>query len=246
MKRKHAQSAVTRRRLFIGATVAAGLFCVLCVFLWLLIAHVPSWYRPPYVPESRYAEVRNGMLDVVSDFGDRLVDGEPFEVVLTDRQLSEWIAVRGELWPESDEWIPPFIRGPMVAFRPGRIILAGRLEKDGWQVVVSGELRVVVGEKSVSVRLEQVAGGSCPVPVATVAGQLQPILAAEGQDIDAMPDYVAEVVRRFRESDAAAYLRDGLTTDNRFYWQVSKRWFRIASLHVEGGRLRIQIEPLMP
>jgi hypothetical protein len=102
-----------------------------------------------------------------------------------------------------------------------------------------------VTEEHVCVRLDRVAGGSFPIPVGTVAAQLQPVLAAKGQDIDAMPELLADAVRLLREGNAVDYLQEGSVTDNRFYWRPSSRWFRMQSVQIEEGRIRLGIQPLM-
>ena len=235
-----------KRRLLIGLAAFVGLAVVACVILWFCVAHVPGWYRPPQVPEAEYSQVRKSMLDTVSDFGDRLVAGKPFDVTLTDLEVSKWIAVRSEVWTESETWIPDFLQEPMVAFEPGRVILAARLNHQGWQAIVSAHLTFTVKTDEIIVRMTQVAAGSAPVPVAWIAGRLEPVLSAAGQDVDAMPDVLADVVRCFRKQRGAEYLRTGVPVANRFRWQVSKRSFRIADLTLEPGRVRLRIEPLAP
>ena len=131
MRRRRTKHRRIKRWVLVSLALTVGLLAVVCIFLWLLLAHVPWWYRPPHVPEADYSRIRNELLESVSDFGDRLVEGRPFELTLSDQQISEWVTVRSEVWPEADEWIPDFVQGPMVVFEPSRLILAGRVDKSG-------------------------------------------------------------------------------------------------------------------
>jgi hypothetical protein len=233
-----------RRWLVIGSVVTIGVLGLVIVALWLMVAHIPSWYEPPHVPELRYEALRKELLATYSQFSDDLVAGQPFEITLTDRQISEWIAIRSETWPESEEWIPPFLHDPVVAFQPGRIIAGARLDHDGWQVIVSAHVLISVADDEVTVRLDKVAGGSMPIPVAAVMQRLNRVLTAPGQDVDAMPDAVAQIVRFFRNRGAVDKLTRGAVLENRFRWQNGKRWFRLRDLTIEPGQLRIEVEPL--
>lgn len=244
MSRRRTERKRLKKWLLIGVPALVGLIGIVCIGVWFSVAHVPAWYKPPYVPEAEYTRVRNSMLETVSDFGDRLVAGEPFELTLTDRQISEWIAVRSELWTEAEDWVPDFLQDPMIAFQPGRIILAARFTKDGWQAIASVHLMFDVTRDELIVHLEEVAAGSFRLPITMIAARLGPVLAAAGQDVDAMPDALAGIVRFFREKGAVEYLKNGVVVDNRFRWQVSKRWLRIRELIIEPGRLRMQVEPL--
>ena len=246
MRRRRTKHRWIKRWVLASLALTAGLLAVVCIFLWLLLAHVPWWYRPPDVSEADYSRIRNELLESVSDFGDRLVEGQPFELTLTDRQISEWVTVRSEVWPEADEWIPEFVQGPIVVFEPSRLILAGRVDKSGWQAIASAHLTFQLAGDDITVRLAEVSCGSCPLPISIIADRLEPVLTAGGQDVDAMPDALGDVVRFFRDEGGVAYLKNGVTVDNRFHWQVSKRWFRIRDLVIERGRLRMLIEPLSP
>ena len=246
MRRRRTKRRRIKRWLLVSLALTVGLLGVVCVFLWLLLAHVPWWYRPPHIPEAEYTRIRNELLESVSDFGDQLVEGRPFELTLTDRQISEWVAARSEVWPEADEWIPDFVQDPVIVFEPGRLILAGRVDKSGWQAIASAHLTFDLAGDAITVRLAEASCGSCPLPVSLIADRLEPVLTAGGQDVDAMPDALADVVRFFRDQGAVEYLKHGVTVDNRFHWQVSKRWFRIRDLAIERGQLRMLVEPLSP
>jgi hypothetical protein len=225
-----------------GLVIAAmGSFCL---FLWLSLTHVPTWYHPPTVPEAEYQRVRDSLVDAVSEFSDRMVRGKPFEITVTGRQVSEWIATRSEIWPDAGDWIPPFLQDPMMAFEPGRMILAARLNKNDWKAIVSAHLTFVATPETVTIRLTEVAGGSLSIPVSLVAERLQSVLAASGQDVGAMPDGVSDAVRLFRDHGAAELLQRGVAVENRFRWENGERWFRILAVVIERGTLRLRVEPL--
>jgi hypothetical protein len=212
--------------------------------LWLSLTHVPAWYDPPTVPEAEYQRVRDSLVDAVSEFSDRLVRGRPFEMTFTGRQVSEWMATRSAIWPDAGDWIPPFLEDPVMAFEPGRMILAARLNTHDWKAIVSAQLSFQVTRETVRIRLKKVAGGSCAIPVSLVAERLQAVLAASGQDVGAMPDGVSDAVRLFRDHGAVELLQRGVAVDNRFRWKNGERWFRILDVAIEKGKLRLRVEPL--
>ena len=97
------------RRAAAGVLVAG---CVVAGGLWLGLRHVPAWYRPVRVPPEQLQRVRDDLADKFREVSDRIVGGEPFEVTLTDRMVSQWIAARGQIWPDSQGWIP-LLRGAL-------------------------------------------------------------------------------------------------------------------------------------
>lgn len=244
MTRAKARRKRWRRWLATGFGLVLAAIGASCLFLWLSLTRVPTWYHPPTVPEAEYQRVRDSLVDAVSEFSDRLVRGKPFELTFTGRQVSEWIATRSAIWTEAGDWVPPFLQDPVVAFEPGRMILAACLNKNDWKAIVSAHVSFEVTPMTVTVRLNEVAGGSLSIPVSLVAERLQTVLAAPGQDVDAMPDGVSDVVRFFRDAGAVELLKRGVVVDNRFRWKNGERWFRILDVTIERGALRLRVEPL--
>jgi hypothetical protein len=183
-------------------------------------------------------------MDTVAGFTDGLPAGRPFVLTLTDEEISRWIAVRADVWPGAGEWVPDYAHDPVVAFQPERVLFGARIDRDGWQAIVSARLTVDVRPETITVRLDGVACGSCPLPVSLLAGRLSHLITATDTDVDTLPDPMAEVVRFFRRQGNADVLTRGVTIENRLFWKPSERWFRIRSLRLEQGSLRAEIEPL--
>jgi hypothetical protein len=224
----------------------AGATAIACILLWAALAHVPDWYRPPQVTDAEHNDLKKTLMDTVAGFTDALPAGKPFRITLTDDQVSRWIAVRTDVWPGADEWVPPYLHEPVVAFESGRAALGARFQRDGWEAILSARLTCDVLDDTITIRVDRLACGSCPLPISAVAGQLRPVITAEDSDVDIMPDPMAAAVRFLRKKGNASLLTDGLTVENRLFWKPSERWFRIRSLTLEPGILRAEIEPLGP
>ena len=62
--------------------------------------------------------------------------------------------------------------------------------------------------------------------------------------VSAMGDYLlADLVRKFRESDPLKLLTNGIPRANRFIWENGRRPFRIAAVQSEDGKLTLTIDP---
>jgi len=224
----------------------AGVLLIACILLWAALAHVPDWYRPPQVTDAEYNDVKKTLMDTVAGFTDALPAGRPFQLTLTDAQVSRWIAVRTDVWPGADEWIPDYVHEPVVVFEAGRAAFGARFEQDGWEAILNARLTCDVRDDTITIQLDRLACGSCPLPVSVVARRLRPVVTAADGDVDTMPDPMAQAVRFLRKKGNASLLTDGLTIENRLFWRPSERWFRIRSLSLEPGILRAEIEPLGP
>ncbi len=222
----------------------AGVLVMACVLLWAALAHVPDWYRPPQVTDAEYNDVKKALMDTVVGFTDALPAGQPFQITLTDAQINRWIAVRTDVWPGADEWIPDYVREPVVVFEPGGAVFGARFTSNGWEAILSARLTCDVGDDTITIQLDRLACGSCPLPISVVARRLRPVLTAADGDVDIMPDPMADAVRFFRQKGNAGLQTEGVTVENRLFWKPSERWFRIRSLSIEPGILRAEIEPL--
>ncbi len=229
-------------RLLLGAAL---LLFGLAGTLWLMVHRTPGWYAPAYVPEVRLDEVRADATRAYNRFGDGLVRRQPFDLVLDERQVSEWIAARERIWPESGGWVPGWVNDPIVRFRDGHILVAARLDLDGRQFIAGAHLRVEVGQDDILVvRLDRVTAGSLPVPLGALAGPLGRLLRLEGRDLDFLPAPVADAARFFRQSEPSAALTRGIRRANRFIWENGHRPYRIAALRIAEGKLTLTIAPL--
>jgi hypothetical protein len=210
-----------------GIAVLATLLGALLV-LWLTFQHVPAWYQPVQLNAEQSRDARadaTGMADWISG---KMVDREPFEVVLHDWSVTRWLAVLPALWPEFEESIPAGLSDGAVRFDDGEILAGAHYEHQGWRLIINVAVSAEVadGGDQLALKLETVRGGSLPVPKAVIRELLEPLVVRS---------------RRIRSVDD---LFDGVKIDNRFTWPNGDRLFRIESIRIEDGDLRIGIFPL--
>jgi hypothetical protein len=77
----------------IGLVAALGVPLVLAG-LWLAVRHIPGWYRPPRLEG---VELRRAQMDATDTFewiSARMVAGQPFDVVLRNESINEWLVGR--------------------------------------------------------------------------------------------------------------------------------------------------------
>ena len=242
---KHRRQKSWRKRVVVVAVsgVLAALGTV--VVLWMVVHHIPGWYEPVDVPESRLDEVRTDATRCYNRFGDGVVRRKRFRITLDERQISEWIAAREQIWPESGAWVPAWVEDPIVRLRDGRIIVAARVDVNGLQCIAGAHLAIEVGSNDILVvRLEQVTVGSLPVPLGALAGPLARLLRMEGNDLDFLPVPVADAAQYFRDSEPVAALSEGVRRANRFIWGNGRRPYRIAGIELGDGMTKLTIEPL--
>jgi len=233
-----------RRRLLRIAVGAAGVGVLAFVALALALLHIPAWYRPVGVPAERLQEVRDGLADKFGEISDQMVRGRPFDVVFDHRVVSEWIVSRGEIWPDADRWIPPWLRDPLIVFTSERIILAAHLDRNGWESIVAVHFCVSVENEEVVIRLDRVTSGAVPIPLAALARPLEGLVRSERLDVEMMPDEVAAVVRKLRTVPLVEYLTEGVRYDRPLVWRNGDRPYRIIGVRLEPGRLVLRIRPL--
>lgn len=229
-------------RILIGVVLVGGVFAG---GLWLAAHHVPGWYQPVYVPEARLDEVRADATRNYNRFGDGVVRRKPFDLTFDEHQVSAWIAARERIWPQSVDWIPAWLNDPIIRFQEGHIVVAARVEFEGYEFIAGAHLTIEVGNDDILVvRLVRVTIGSLPVPLGMLGGSLASLLRMEGCDPDFMPAPVADTAEYFRESEPTTVLSEGLRRANRFIWENGRRPYRIAGIKINNGKLTLTIEPL--
>ncbi|MHC4065210.1 MAG: hypothetical protein ACYSUI_12045 [Planctomycetota bacterium] len=229
------------RRIAVGLAVAA---CLALLGTWLALRHVPSWYHPVQVPDRELQRVRDSLTAVFREVSDSLVAGEPFEVTLDDRTVSEWIAARGQIWPDSQEWVPAYLREPVVVFVPGKAVLAAHLEQSGWESIVGLRFSATADNGAVVVRLEDVTCGALPLPLAALREPLDKLIHAERLDIAAMPDELGSIMGKLRGGEGTALFGDGIRFRGPFVWKNGDRPYHIGRIQIGDGWLRVRIDPL--
>jgi hypothetical protein len=224
---------------------AAVVTLLAAAVLWLMVHHIPRWYQPAYVEESRLGRVRADAVSTYNRIGDAIARRKLFTLTIEDRRVSEWIAARERIWPGSGEWVPQWMPEPMVRFREGRIVVGARIDMEGHQFVAGAHLSVELGRDEIlKLRLDRLTAGSLPLPVGVLARPMARLLRMEGQDLDYLPLPVAAVAQYFRESEPAKALSEGVRRANRFVWENGRRPFRIDAIQVRDGEIALTIEPL--
>ncbi len=224
--------------------VIAAAAVALPVAGWLALRHVPGWYRPLTVPDDQFQRVRNSLTDRFSDISDQMVTRSVFEVSITDQEVTEWLVARGQIWPEADRWLPPWLTHPVVAFLPGRVVLGARVDYHGWRTIAGAHFTVAPNNGGLLLRLTGLTAGALPLPVGTLAEPLEGLVESNRLDPDSLPDEFARAVTKLREGGALALLTDGQRLDGPFVWKNGDRPYRIRGVEIGQGWLKVRIEPL--
>ena len=230
-----------RRRVVLGV-VAPALIVAGCG--WLALRHVPAWYQPVRVPQDHLQRVRDSLTDKFSEISDHMVGRAAFEVSVTDHQVTEWIVARGEIWPDSEAWLPSWLKDPVAAFVPGRVILAAHLDRDGWESILGAHFSICVEGDELVLRLESVTAGALPVPLSTLAEPLDRLIHTDRLDVEAMPDELARAVSKLRQGAALHFLTHGQRARGPFVWKNGDRPYRVRNLQINDGWMKVVIEPL--
>ena len=234
-----------RRWLERSLSAAIVLLLVGVVPMWLVFQHKPDWYRPPVLNATGLQRARAEAVATADDVSDRMVRGEPFDVVLEDRAVNEWLAALPHAWPDALEALPPELSDLVVAFEVDRVRIGALYTRRGWRAVVSGAVSLSLTDdgQRLNWRLDEVCGGSIPVPRRLLARFVDPLLARRGGGDDRRrPDGSSRP--ELEDVSSTAALFDGVTSPNRFTWFNGRRPFRIAALRLEDGKLRLRIAPL--
>jgi len=141
---------------------------------------------------------------------------------------------RDRIWPESKRWIPDQIQDPMILFEQDQVILAGTWRGPGPRTVVNIRLRVEMIDDQLRVRVMSVRGGALPIPLTPIKRQLARLEHDRaGPDRTLLPDGTSIV-------DAA----DGAPLPKDFPWTQPRGTFRIETLKVVPGELRVRLCPM--
>jgi len=226
---------VVRYALLIGLPVSV-------IGSWLVVQHRPGWYAPPRLDQDGLKRARREATERADDFGDRLVRRESFDLVLTETQVNEWLAVMPPMW-ETAENVQ--VTEPAVSFEPGVIRFGVLVDRSGWRFILSVAVSVTLceGGRDVELRLVDARGGSFPVPRAALSwAAWMRGDAHEGRpaDDEADSDQLDALVQDIQSVDD---LLDGVKHRNRFVWPNGNRSFSIERLSIEPGRILVRIRP---
>ncbi len=215
---------------------------VACV--WLMIHHRPGWYQPISLDEAGLKRTRADAATTADDISDRIVHGEPFDLVLHDRAVTEWLVTLVEHAPERARDLPPELSELAVRFDDGLVRIGVLLAKDGRRAILGAAVTAELSDdgRDITIALSGVRAGSLPLPRAGLVEVIGPILEeAKALDPEDVGSPVDSALRRLESIDE---LFDGIGVRNRFIWPNGERPFRIDSIEIEDGELKLRIEPL--
>lgn len=207
--------------------------------IWLTLHHIPAWYRPAELDAGGSQKARGEAIAMADHVSDEMVKRVPFDVVLNDTSVTEWIAVLPTIWPEAHARLPRQITDIAVAFDEN-VVRIGALYRGSVHTIVNVHLEVEIteyeaggpgGATELSVRVSSVRGGSLPFSVTVLDPIVRDLLGAAG-------DAGTHAVRSLQD------LLEGVRVANRFVWFNGRRPFRIRSLAIHEGEMRLRIEPL--
>lgn len=222
------------RRWWRPAVVAAGVLLLLALLAgWIALRHVPAWYQPAYVPPEEEQATRDELGQAFSELSEGMAKGKPFDFVVTQEQLNQWLIARARIWPASQRWIPPQLERPTVVFRDGSIILAGTWSGAGPRTVLSVELRLAVQDGKLRVFVEHVRAGSLPIILSPIKRVIDHIEQQQTTGDDAFLADGTSIVEAI----------EGAPVPSDIPWSQPKGRFLVREVEVTPGAFRVRLEP---
>lgn len=234
------------------ASVGLIVVPLVVIALWLTLHHKPDWYHPVELDAHGMQRARRQALSTADSISDQMVQRNPFDIVLTDESVTQWIAALGSIWPEAAERIPSEITDIAVAFDDGVVRIGGRY-RGSWHAIVNVHLELGVTEdgSKLWIQLLSIYGGSLPITRSMIERMLAGRLGADESTSDAPNDGSEGVESLTRwlgspsdHADGPSETRSRAEIENRFVWFNGRRPYRILSIQVVAGELRARIEPL--
>ncbi len=211
--------------------------------LWLTFQHKPGWYRPVTLNPAGLHQARRDATNTLDSVGDRIVRGEPFDLVLSKRSVNEWLAALPQLWPDAASRLGSQFTELAVDFDSDDIRLGALYTRRGWRVIASVDLKIAVTQdgRYLQITLPRLRGGSLPMPRRLLESLLEPFIRQSRHNPSAGAGAFDPIIREIGSaSEQVAEVR----LRNRFIWPNGRRAFRFASIEVKSGELRLRIEPL--
>ena len=213
------------------------------IILFMAFQRIPSWYRPIEIPQAEWPRVRESLPQTYSQLSKMINRSKDSVFALSEKTATEWVVLRQELYPDAQEWIPSWIRNPVVVFENSTCVIGARVDYKGWQAIMGIHLVAEVNENTVTIRVDQVTAGALPVPKSVISDIIQRLLNNADLDVDTLPDFAASVVGKLRNTDPTQIVTQGISWKNLFKFPNGKRLFKIGEVSTEGGELRVQILP---
>jgi hypothetical protein len=209
------------------ALIIAAAVLLSTIPFYLALVRIPNWYKITYISPERHQTVRDDLEAAFNALNLPMQASQPFQYVLHQDRLNNWIAARHQIWPRLERYLPPQLEHPAVAFRNDRVLLAAVVRPAGLRAVVSVALSVHPEPRRVTVRLESCRVGALPLP----RWLLRRLLASLTTLVPPLPP------------EAPTALLDGLAFPNRFDWPSGGRTFRIQKIQFQSDCVVATILP---
>ncbi len=240
--RRHAVKNLVERLLTVVLVVGP----LTLAALWLAFQHKPGWYHPVKLDEAGAQRARSRAVSAADYVSDQMVARRPFDVLLSDRSVTEWLAALPTVWPDARDVLPRQVSDPALRFDDGRIRIAAYYSGRRWQAILSVDLELRVSDdgSDLLIAAKHVRGGSLPLPRAVFTAVLDQLANMPHDARDAFGDVAETLLSTLERVESIDELFEGVRIKNRFVWFNGRRPFRIDSIHIDAGELRLRIEPL--
>lgn len=228
------QGGKPRRRWLVWLGGAAGLLVLTVVVIVVLLLRTPGWYQPiqpPSDPREKQA-IRNTLTDAEQAFTHSLIQGKPFTYHIYDEHINQWLAMRYEIYPRIDEFVPPVVTDPFVRIGEGYIRFGGRREFRGVDAVVSVDILPTFAEGKLALRLGSVRCGSFSIPIDPAEFGIDGVIAMAPSD--AWPG----------SPSIDGDFESGLRIGARGRWQNGGVEYEVTDIRTQPGQIDIDVRPL--
>jgi hypothetical protein len=186
----------------VGLLLTAG---GLAWWAWSLWNAVPGYWRViGQTDERMQTRAERFEYDTIQTV-QQIRPGEPWQKVIDQQRINEWLATRLDDWAvNQDAEIPDWLKDPMVAIEPDRLIIAARIDAPDLKKVISFEYVPVrpEGSEVMELKLDVVRGGKLPLGFDTVMDRARARIDAQRlEDFD-------ELRRRLRGQKLSLTLED--------------------------------------
>ncbi len=144
----------------------------LALWAWWMVESTPAYWFPPIKPTERVAQQAAAFEKWLPErFSEVRPYGEPWQIAIETDAVNEWLAARMGKWAANQGiGLPEQLEGTVFTLHGGRLIVAGMLNQDGKQRVVSAAFKAYNGEAGdvAELRLDGMYVGKLRVPLEAV------------------------------------------------------------------------------
>jgi hypothetical protein len=200
-----------------------------CVLLGVA-TYRPSWYQPPSIDYNLLEEDKRTQLRLENEISAAVNRDDSVTIELDQDQVERWVAARHELWPGEVPSLGPFRQPQVDLLDENRFRVGALIEQAGVEAVVSATFQFEVTPETITVTWDHIHTGALRTPRTLIAKVARKASSRLGGRLSA-----AELEQAITDRKAAL--------PNDFIWPNGKRRVRIAEMTIEGGELRVKLEP---